>query len=85
MWDNCYSKYIEAENGIRQGGVASLILFTVYLNELLVKLEMTNVGCYIEHEWYGGFGHADDMELQCPSIKGLQTLISICTEFGKEY
>ncbi len=71
MWDNCYSEYFGAENGVRQGRVASHILFTVYLDELLVRLEKTNVGCYIGHEWYGCFGYADDLELQCPSIKGL--------------
>ncbi len=41
----------------QQGGVTSAILFTVYLDELLVRLEKTNVGCYIGHEWYGGFGY----------------------------
>ncbi len=85
MWDNCYSEYFGAENGVRQGGVASPFLFTVYLDELLVRLEKTNVGCYISHEWYGGFGYVDDMELQCPSIKGLHQLVSTCTEFGREY
>ncbi len=50
-----------------------------------MRLKKTNVGCYIDHEWYGGFGYADDMELQCSSIKGLQTLISTCTKFGREY
>ncbi len=50
-----------------------------------MRLEKTNVGCYIGHEWYGGFGYADDMELQCPSIKELRTLVSTCTEFGGEY
>ncbi len=85
MWDNCYNEYFGAENGVCQGGVASTILFTVYLDELLVRLEKTNVGCYIGHEWYGGFGYADDMELQCPRIKGLQKIVSTCTEFGREY
>ncbi len=37
------------------------------------------------YEWYGGFGYADDMELRCPSIKGLQKLVSTCTEFAREY
>ncbi len=85
IWDNCYSEYFGAENCVRQGGVASPILFTVYLDELLVRLEKTNVGCYIGNKWYGGLGYADDMELQCPSIKGLQKLVSTCTEFGREY
>ncbi len=48
-----------------------------------MRLEKTNVGCYIGHAWYGGVGYANDMELQCPSIKGLQTLVNTCTEFGR--
>ncbi len=72
------------ENCVRQEGVASPISFTVYLDELLVRLEKTNVGCYIGHEWYGGICYVDDMELQFPSIKGLQKLVSTCTEFGRD-
>lgn len=56
----------------------------VYLDELLVRLVKTNVGSYIGHEWYGGFGYAYHMKLQCTCINVLQTLTSTCTEFGRE-
>ena len=36
-------------------------------------------------KFYGGFGYADDLKLLCPSITGLQKMITICEEFGKEY
>ncbi len=85
MWENCYSDYFGAENGVCQGGEASPILFTVYLNELFVKLEKTKFGCYIDHEWYGGFDYAADMEPQCASINGLHTLYTTYTECGREY
>jgi exonuclease III len=85
VWDDCYSDYFGARNGVRQGGVASPILFTIYMDELLLRLERTKVGCYIGHEWYGSVGYADDVELQCPSIKGLQILVDTCSEFGEDY
>lgn len=85
VWDNCHSDYFSAKNGVRQGGVASPILFTVYMDELLCRLEKTKVGCYVGHEWYGSLGYADDLEVKCPSIRGLQILVNTCSEFGDEY
>lgn len=36
-WDNEYSAVFTAENGVRQGGVISPILFTIYFDELLIN------------------------------------------------
>jgi hypothetical protein len=37
-WKNNHSPYFGARNGIRQGSIASPVLFCVYLNSLLSKL-----------------------------------------------
>ena len=35
--------------------------------------------------YLGAFGYADDLILLGPSKKGLQSMVNICYEFGKEY
>ncbi len=42
-WGNSHSEYFNPENCVRQGGVASPILFTVYIDELLQRLEKQGV------------------------------------------
>ncbi len=34
MWDNEYGDYFKCINGVRQGGVVSPLMFTVYMDEL---------------------------------------------------
>ena len=41
------------ENGVKQGGVLSPIIFCVYFDELLKRIESSGMGCYIGHYFYG--------------------------------
>ena len=34
-------------NGVKQGGVLSQIIFSVYIDGLLVRLHNSGVGCYV--------------------------------------
>ena len=38
LWDTCCSAYFSMSNGVKQGGVLSAILFTIYIDKLLCKL-----------------------------------------------
>ena len=40
------SSPFKVSNGVRQGSVLSPILFSVYLDSLLVDLSKSGVGCY---------------------------------------
>ena len=73
------------ENGVKQGGVLSPILFCVYFDELLKRLGSSGMGCYIGHHFYGCVGYADDAKLLCPSINGLQSMINVCEIFADEF
>ena len=85
QWNSIKSNAIPMLNGVKQGGVLSPVLFCIYMDELLHRLEKFGAGCYIGNQFYGGFGYADDLKVLCPSISGLQKLISICEKFGNEY
>ena len=63
---------------VRNGGILSPILFYVYFDELLKRLESSGMGCYIGHHLCGCVGYADDFKLLCPSVNGLRSMINVC-------
>ena len=46
-WNGVMSYYFLATNGVKQGGVLSPVIFTLYIDGLLVRLAKANVGCYV--------------------------------------
>ena len=47
-WNNSLSIPFGVSNGVGQGSVLSPILFSVYLDDLLEKLRVSGVGCYLD-------------------------------------
>ena len=80
-----YSEYYAISNGVRQGGVASPILFLVYMDILYSRLEAAGVGCHIGTVFYGMIGYADDILLLATSIRALNQILKTCADFGREY
>ena len=72
-------------NGVKQGGVLSAILFTLYLDKLLIRLKISNIGCSINGCYTGALSYADDITLTCPSIRGLNRMLEICNTFAAEH
>ncbi len=66
-------------------GVVSPLMFTVYIDELISHLQKSGIGCFIGQEYYGCLSNADDFVLLCPSVKCLQRMVDLCSEFGLEY
>ena len=75
--------YTHGEGG-QAGGVLSPILFCIYFDELLKRIERTGIGCHVGHHFYGGLGYADDVVLLSPTVCGLQLLINTCEKFATE-
>ena len=69
-------------NGVRQGGVLSPILFSLYLDELLLRLSSSNVGCYWGHHFAGALAYADDVVLLAPCASALRIMLTICESFA---
>ena len=84
-WDNITSSTFSCSNGLRQGGVASPILFSIYFDELLKSLAHSGVGCYIGHQFAGAVAYADDMTLIAPTVQSLQAMLNVCQEFSTAY
>ena len=85
QWNNCKSDSFGVSNGVRQGAVLSTLLFTVYMDELILRLKTKGIGCYIGIFYAGCIAYADDLTLLCPSVSGLQNMLAICEKFGCEY
>ena len=68
-------------NGVRQGGVLSPILFTVYLDELLQCLSSLDIGCHVGHHFVGSLCYADDIALLAPSPLALRIFLRECELF----
>ncbi len=84
-WNNHYSEYFGVQNGIRKCGIISPLLYTVYADELIHRLELEGIGCHIDLKYYGAICYADAMQILCPSLCGHQSMINICAEYGIEY
>ena len=84
-WDKTISTDFSISNGVRQGGVLSPILFTVYIDELLQQLKQLGVGCFWKHHFIGAVCYADDIALLAPSPSALRLMLKTCTLFAESH
>lgn len=84
-WNSTCSDAFSVSNGVRQGGVLSPILFTVYLDALISRLSSAGVGCHFYHHFVGVLCYADDIALIAPSPSALRFQLNICEQFALEY
>ena len=75
---NTVSSEFTVSNGVKQGGVLSPILFAIYTDGLLKRLEETGVGCHISSRFTGALAYADDITLLAPCKSALSILVSVC-------
>ena len=62
-WNGAYYDTFTICNGVKQGGVLSPLLFNIYLEELLLKLEAQGLGCHRNGMFVAAFFYADDINL----------------------
>ena len=84
-WSSFVGDTFNACNGVKQGGVLSPILFSVYMDDLYNRLQGSGVGCHVGNHFAGALGYADDNGLLAPTLKGLQTMAYICDEYAEEH
>ena len=84
-WNGAKSRQFNIANGVKQGAILSPILFCVYIDDLLNRLNGSGLGCHVGHLSFAGIGYADDVCILSPSINALQRFLKICENFANDY
>jgi len=79
-WECCLSCVFELTSGTRQAGLMSPALFNVFINYVIVKLEVSGLGCFIHNVFLNTLMYADDLLLLSISVTHLQKMLDICVE-----
>ena len=85
QWNGVYSEVFEVLNGVKQGGIISPIMFCVYIDNLLLLLAKSEVGCFIGKWFVGALAYADDIVLLAPSASAMRRMLNSCDSFAKQY
>ena len=84
-WNGECSSTFSVGNGVKQGGVLSPVLFTVYLDGLIDQLRKKVIGCHFNGHFVGCFIYADDIILLAPSRDALNNMLDVCWEYAEAY
>jgi hypothetical protein len=66
--------------GVRQGGVLSPYLFAIYVDDIVKKINRSDLGCRLGLKRIAVVLYADDIILMAPSVESLQMLLNIVEE-----
>ena len=84
-WGTHMSSYFRLANCVKQGGVISAQLFTLYIDRLPLDLKQSGYGCHIGDNRQGVLSYADDITLICPSLRGISGMLQICAKFAETF
>ena len=69
-----------------KGGGLSPILFTIYIDDLIMaELEELGVGCYWNNHFLGAVCYADDIALLALSPAALRMMLGTCSSFASSH
>ena len=84
-WENAFSEYFHVSSGTKQGGILSPNLFTLYMNDLIVRLRNSGLGCHWLSLFMACIMYADDLCLLAPTRGAMQKLLTICVDYCAEF
>ena len=84
-WNNYFSDSFLVSNGVRQGGILSPYLFSLYIDDLTSNLNTIKSACYVGNYCLNHIIFADDICLFSPSLVGLQDLLNACYNYAQSH
>ena len=84
-WGSSMTELFHVTNGVRQGGILSSYLFSIYIDDLSKELNCLRVGCVMGNMIINHILYADDIVLISPSSRGLAELLNYCERYGFEH
>ena len=82
QWGKTRSSFFTISNGVRQGGILSSKLFSVYMDDLSNLLISSGIGCFLDKVCFNHVFYADDLCLMAPCAIALQELLNICHSYS---
>jgi hypothetical protein len=76
-WGQFVSRFVNLSCGVRQGGVLSPHLFSIYVDDVIDKITRSKTGCNLRSMCISIFMYADDLLILSPSVTYLQRLIRL--------
>ena len=84
-FNQSYSEFFQISNGVKQGGVLSPILFSIYIDILIELLHKSGYGCKVGDVYVGCIAYADDILILTASLYSLNQMIKICELYAEEF
>jgi Reverse transcriptase (RNA-dependent DNA polymerase) len=84
-WNKVYSDSFAVLNDVRQRGILGPILFCVYINKLILRLQKLNKGCFIGGMFVGGPVYADNFVLLTPTPNAMRELLNVFHDFSSQF
>ena len=85
-WNGICSVALPVLNGVKQGGVISLVLFfvSIWMN-FLVKWLMQELAATLGMFSFYPPAHADDIVLLAPVVRSQRLMLALCDNYALEY
>ena len=73
---NFIGKEFLVQNGVRQGGILSALLFNIYINDCINNVSSLNYGCRLNYQRVNIIAYADDIICIGPTASVLQKILN---------
>ena len=85
LWNSGIGECFPISCGVRQGGVLSPHLFAYYTDDLIDDVKRSGYGIYKGSLFLGCILYADNIILLSGSCYGLQQMVDICANYGRQW
>ena len=80
-----FSEEFQSEKGVKQGGVLSPILFSLFINELIMEIKKAEMGIKLKETLIAILLYADHIVLIAEKKQELQELLDIVSDYKSNF